>query len=291
MLQSGPNSAAESPAGGILEIGVLVLRYRIMSLLIVLTCAAIALIATAFVHPRYRSEAVLKAIDQNIGESGLAAMVGRLGSVAQLAGLGAEAGNSADDAVATLESWSLAQAFIEQQGLLGELSKDSGYSWLGGGHKNLSMQRAVRHFRNRILSVHKDRTSNLVTVSIVWTDPVQAAAWVNQYVSMADGLMRRRALVESERSLAFLRKEFEGTAEVALRDAVASLVETEMKRRMFAQARSEFSLQVLDAGHAPDPRDNIYPRRAWILLAALICGCVLAGTVAVFRARTASTAH
>jgi uncharacterized protein involved in exopolysaccharide biosynthesis len=60
---------------------------------------------------------------------------------------------------------------------------------------------------------------------------------------------------------------------------------------MFAQARSEFSLQVLDAGHAPDPRDNIYPRRAWILLAALICGCVLAGTVAVFRARTASTAH
>ena len=70
---------------------------------------------------------------------------------------------------------------------------------------------------------------------------------------------------------------------MAMREAVANLIEAEMKRSVFARARGEFALQVLDQAHSSDPGDNVYPRRAWILLAGLVAGAMLAICILYIR--------
>lgn len=296
MQQQDNDAEAGTEQLGIWELGELMLQHWRLTTSVVFVCGTLALTAALLAEPRFRSEAVLNVVEDNMTASTLSTMLGNLGSVAQLAGLTSGTGTSTDDAVAVLESWSLAEAFIEQQGLLDDLAADSRsllgrLTSFGSAPRGFSMQRAVKYFRDSILSVRRDKISGLVTVSIVWKRPDEAATWVNVYVLMADALMRERALGDSERSLSYLRKEFDSTSEVALRNAVANLVEAELKRRIFALARREYALQILDSGHAPDPRDKVYPRRAWILLAGLLAGVMLAALIVWFRTRIRSLAR
>jgi uncharacterized protein involved in exopolysaccharide biosynthesis len=266
----------------------LLLRHWVLVAVCVVGCAAIALTAALLTQPRYRSEAVLSVREDDMSQSALSGLAGQFGSIAQLAGLSLGRGASADQAVAVLQSWSLSQDFIERHKLVPDLSLDARSSiadLLGSEHKNLSMQRAVKYFRRKVLSVRRDKTTGLITVTAVWTDPQQAATWVNEYVHMGDSLMRIRSLQDAERSLALLKDELGKNQEVVIREAISGLVEAEMKRRVFAQARTEYALQVLDKAHASDPRDSVYPRRAWILVAGLVAGGLLSLVIIFFRLR------
>jgi uncharacterized protein involved in exopolysaccharide biosynthesis len=258
----------------------LVRRRWILAGAIMAAAVAAGLLFAILATPRYSSASVLSVREEELGGSGLSALAGQLGSVANLAGLSMKAGANENQAVAVLESWDLMQAFIERHQLIDELSADASSSG-----KQLSMQRAVRHFKRKILAVRRDKTAGVLIVSIVWSEPGRASEWVNTYVRMADDLMRARAMQDAKRSLEFLQAELESTREVAIREAVANLVEAEMKRHMFAQARAEFALQVLDRAHASDPRDSVYPRRAWVLVAALMLGGMLALLIILLLAR------
>ena len=83
----------------------------------------------------------------------------------------------------------------------------SGMGRMFRSKKNLSIQRAVKYLRRNVLTVRRDKTTGLVSVAVVWTDPQQAAEWVNAYIGMADSLMRERAQRDAERSLALLKEE------------------------------------------------------------------------------------
>lgn len=266
----------------------LLFRHWILVGACVLACGLVALAGALLAEPRYRSEAVLSVREEDMTQSALSGLVGSFGSIAQMAGLALGKGATADQAVAVLQSWSLAQDFIEKHDLIPTLTADSRTMLadiLRLPKKNLSIQRAVKHFRKKILSVRRDKQTGLITVSMVWTDPEQAEQWVNDFVRMGDSLMRARAQQDAERSLDLLKDELAKNQEVAIRSAVASLVEAEMKRKVFAQARSEFALQVLDRAHASDPRDSVYPRRAWVLLAGLIAGGLIALMIIFVRER------
>ncbi|WP_129645418.1 Wzz/FepE/Etk N-terminal domain-containing protein [Peristeroidobacter agariperforans] len=266
----------------------LLLRHWILVGACVLVGGVVAVTFAVLAEPRYRSEAVLSVRQEDMTESALAGIVGQFGGLAQMAGMALGKGATADQAVAVLQSWSLAQDFIEQHGMLEPLTADARTMLadvLGLPKKNLSIQRAVKHFRKKILSVRRDKQTGLITVSVVWTDPVQAEQWVNDFIHMGDSMMRARAQQDAERSLALLKDELAKNQEVAIRAAVAGLVEAEMKRKVFAQARNEFALQVLDRAHASDPRDSVYPRRAWVLLAGLVAGGLLALLIIFVRER------
>src|SRR5690606_23870708 len=105
------------------------------------------------------------------------------------------------EAQAILESRRLVAEFIERLALLPELSSsDSQSLWL-----------AVKRFQETVVSIREDETQGTTTVAVDWTDPAVAAQWANEFVALANELIRRRALDEATRNIEYLNKQIERT--------------------------------------------------------------------------------
>lgn len=223
----------------------------------------IALTATSI----YRADVVItKASDT--GMAGAASIAGQLGG---LVGVNLKQGGPGREAQAILESRHLAEEFIKRSDFLKELSPD--------GVDTPSLWHAVKQFRELVLTIREDTATGITTLSIDWTDPAIAARWANEFVSLANNLIRTRALEESERNIEYLKQQIEQTNVVALQNVMYSLVETETKTVMLANARAEYAFTVVDPAVAPEVRTR--PKRKLIVLSGGALGFFL-GVLAAF---------
>jgi uncharacterized protein involved in exopolysaccharide biosynthesis len=118
-------------------------------------------------------------------------------------------------------------------------------------------------------------------VSVEWTDADTAAKWANEYVALANELIRSRVQDESTRNIKYLNQQIEQSNDVELRRAMYSLIESETKRLMLANGRAEYAFSLVDPAVAPEIRAS--PRRTLIVLAATFCGLLLGCLVALGR--------
>jgi uncharacterized protein involved in exopolysaccharide biosynthesis len=240
-------------------------KYVIVSVtaVVVLVSLYIALTAT----PIFRADVVVAKVSDS-DMSGAASLVSQFGGLGRLAGLGIGAGGTERESQAVLGSRHLAEEFIDRNDLFQELSPDSS--------DPLTLWWAVARFRERVLTIREDVAEGITTVTIDWTDPVIAARWANDYVALANELIRTRALEESQRNVDYLNKQIEQTKEVGLQRVMYNLIETETKTLMLANARVEYAFTVVDPAVAPEIRTS--PKRKLIVLS----GGVLGGLFGVF---------
>jgi uncharacterized protein involved in exopolysaccharide biosynthesis len=204
----------------------------------VLGSVAYALLATEW----YRSTVLLAPTKAD----SMPSISGQLGGLAALAGVsvaGVGGGESAE-AVATLESRDLAREFIESNELIPVLLED--------------------------------RETGLITVSVEWVDPHLAAEWASKVVRLTNDRLRRRALADAERNVAYLQSEMSTTSVVALQQSISRLLEAEMQKLMLAKKNDEFAFRTVDAAE-PAKRPS-RPRRVSVVLT----GALLGGAIAVF---------
>jgi LPS O-antigen subunit length determinant protein (WzzB/FepE family) len=116
-------------------------------------------------------------------------------------------------------------------------------------------------------------------ISIAWTDPATAALWANEYVALANELIRTRALQHAESNIEYLRKQVEETNVVELERVIYNLIESQIQTLMLANAREEYAFIVVDPAVAPETRTT--PRRKLIVLSGGALG-VFFGVLAVF---------
>jgi uncharacterized protein involved in exopolysaccharide biosynthesis len=200
----------------------------------------------------------------------LADAASSLGGLASLAGLSSPGEQQKWESITVLESEDLTQNFIQQNNLLPVLYAkkwDANRNrWRDTDPQRIpTLWQANQYFKGKIRNVTVDDKSGLVTLTITWRNPVQAAAWANGLVKMTNDYLRTKAIDRSERSIAFLNEEAAKTTVVEARQAIYSVLESEIDKAMLARGTEEYAFKVLDPAFPPE-RPSSLAASVWVFL-------------------------
>jgi uncharacterized protein involved in exopolysaccharide biosynthesis len=239
-------------------------RYKYLIAFVAAACglAAVALALTA-THI-YRAEIVVTEADEE-AMGGLASLANQFGGLASAAGIRLEQAGTGLEAQAVLHSRRLVEEFIKRNDLMTELRRIAG--------EPPTLWSAVNEFRGQVLSIENDNDRGTTTIAIEWTDPKLTANWANEFVALANHLIRTRALDESSKNIKYLNDQIAKTNVVEIQRVMYNLIENETKTHMLANAREEYAFTVVDPAVVPERR--IWPRRTLMVLTGGVLGVIL----------------
>jgi uncharacterized protein involved in exopolysaccharide biosynthesis len=230
--------------------------------------------------PIFRADVVVTKVTET-NMSSAASLASQFGSLGRLAGFNFNQGGPGREAQEVLQSRHLTQEFIERNNVIAVM-------YVGDGESQTLWQ-AVKEFRNLVLTIREDETEGTSVISIKWKDPDIAAKWANDYVALANELIRTRALQEAESNLEYLRQQAEETNVVELERVIYNLIQTQIQTLMLANARKEYAFTVVDPAVVPEERTS--PRRKLIVISGgaigVFLGVLLAFAINLFRKITA----
>jgi uncharacterized protein involved in exopolysaccharide biosynthesis len=219
-------------------------------------------------------------------ESGASSLGSQLGGLAAIAGVDLSGDAKKQESMAILQSRQLIRQFIQQQDLIPILFPKkwdaAARNWKQDSGKPPTLEAAVTKFQKQILKISEDKRSGMVNLSVNWRDPVIAASWANDYLSMANAAIRSRAIVDGKRNIELLRHETESLENVDVRQSLNRLIEGNYRKISLAESRPDYAFHVVDPAGPIDPDDYVSPVRiVWALLASIVFG----GSVLVFLMR------
>lgn len=245
--------------------------YKYLVILITLVSGGVAAFIAFTTTPSFRAEvAITEASGENL-PGAAAQLSSQLGGIASLVGveLGG-AGNRSREIQGFLKSRQLVEDFVKRYELQSKLfPKDQ---------PQPTLWFAVRQFQNNVLSIRDDKRTGLTRVGVTWTDPAVAARWANDFVALANELLRTKAVDEAKASVAYLNAQVAQTNVVEIQRVMYNLVENETKTLMLANARADYAFTVIDPAIAPEVRSG--PHRALLTLLGLVLGPILGLLVA-----------
>jgi uncharacterized protein involved in exopolysaccharide biosynthesis len=252
-------------------------RHRMVVVIACILCALIAAVLAFTATVYYRAEAVVTEVKER-GMSGAGALQSQLGGIASLAGLNltGQASVSQQDA-AILESRHLVEEFITRNDLLPVLA--------GKARKPPTLWLAVKQFKEGVVTIRKDARKGVTTVAADWTDANTAARWANGFVALANDLIRRRAVDESSRNIAYVNEQLARTTDVELRRVMYNIIESETKTLMLANGRAEYAFEVIDPAVPPEVKDR--PHRLLMILVGVAFGLAIGCGIALAREQLA----
>jgi uncharacterized protein involved in exopolysaccharide biosynthesis len=245
---------------------------KYLVLAISLVGGAIAMFFALTATPMYRAQVVVTQVhDTGIGAGG--GLMGQLGGLASIAGLNLNSNGAETERPAVLVSRGLVEAFVKRYNLVPLLIKEpklSGAEWY-----------AVEIFRRTLLDIHEEKLKGTTTITIDWRDPAVAARWANDFVQLANDLLRDRAVQESTRNVEYLNEQVAKTNAVELQHVLYQLIENETKNLMLAHGRVEYAFTVVDP--AVPPQMKFSPRRTLMVISGLFIGGFFGSLIAWAR--------
>ena len=248
----------------------------------------VALIAAFVMTPVYRAQAVVvpAGTERTSALAGVTAQLGPLASV--LGGLDLRSGG--DDKqlwLGTLRSREILRRFVQDLALLPVLFPECleapAKRWLIPDRETCepTLNEAVDFLERKVFFVSEDRRSGLVTVTVEWRDPDLAAEWANRLVEMTNDLLRRRAIEEAQRNIAYLEAELEKTTVVERQQIIYRLIESRTSEIMLANGRPQYAFVVVDKAMPPDPDKFVRPKRALLTVVGMLTGALAATMLAL----------
>ena len=249
----------------------ILVQHKFIAAAFALAGALIAGVLAFVTEPVYRAEIVVTEVRDKGMTSAAQSFARQLGGLASLAGInvGPDAGPG-QDAQALLVSRRLAEEFVTRENLLPILAKN---------RKPDTLWKAVEGFRTGVSVITQDRRNGVTTVAMEWTDAALAAKWANDYVILANDLLRGRALEEATRNINYLNEQIAKTNVVELQRVMYNLLQNEMQSLMLASARKEYAFTIIDPAVAPERK--VRPNRRVMVATGAALGLVL-GTVVAF---------
>jgi uncharacterized protein involved in exopolysaccharide biosynthesis len=249
--------------------------YRLIQLIwmrrwLVITLTALfvvgAVVLALRTEPVYRAQIVVTEVRESGSMGGVAGtLLAQFGGLANLAGLNIGSGDAANrNNSALLKSRYLAEEFVRRYELADELFRKA--------RVKPTLWRAVEAFRGGVMTISEDIRQSKLTVAVEWTDPALAARWANDYVALANEIVRTRALDEATRNIAYLNTQIAQTRVLELQKVMYLLVQNEMKTLMLANARSDYAFAVVDPAVVPELR--VRPARTLMVLTGGVMGFV-----------------
>jgi len=259
----------------------------------------------------YQSKATLMAVEQSSGMSG---MVGRYSGMASLAGisLDSKSGSKDQEAIARIKSfeffsnnllpnmklenlmavkkWNQASNTLTYYA--GDFNSES-RQWLRKAKPPRSniptSQEAYEEFVE-IMSVNKDKKTNLVTLMVEHKSPFIAQQWVEIMINQIDQVMRDQDRQTATKSIEYLNSLAPTVINEDIKKALSALQQEQMKRLMMVEANDNYVFKVLDSPIAAELKSK--PRRSLIVIWGTILGMVLSALgVLVFNYTRKSSDH
>lgn len=235
----------------------------------------------AFTAPKhYIADTLISPVDNSAAQANRSALAGQLGGLASLAGVSVNSDSDKGIAIATLSSRILIEGMIRDENLLPIIFKSrwdaEKNDWKSSDPQKVpTLLDGYKAFQKSFEKIEEDKKKSLVTLSIEWTSPEQAAHWTNELVKRANELLRQRALDESGHNLAYLQEEAQKTSVVELRQAIYGLMEGELKKSMIAKGNDQYAFKVIDPAVVPEKKSS--PKRTLILIVGFLGGWFLGG--------------
>ena len=256
-------------------------RRRLLVVACVLVFAALAAAASFVMTPRWRAQVVIVPVKGDDMRGVLSSALGQLGGLASLAGLGASGGGNKEENLQFLSSRGFLASFIEEEQLLPVLFAKKWDAtqgrWIVDDPDDVpTIADGVRYMDSKVRSVQEERRTGIVTLSIVWKDPVVAARWANLMVERANRDLRARAIRDAEASKAYLNAELGKTDVVELRQSIYRLLENQIKTVMLASVRPDYAFRIIDPAVPPDLDEKIRPKRTVMTVLGALAGGVFA---------------
>lgn len=268
------------------EIGQTLWSRRLLILGMVLFSGAVSIILAFTLPQKYEASVVLSPVDEDAAASklgGAGALLSQFGGLAGLSGISLGGSGKKAEAVATLQSAALTEGFIAERNLLPVLFRSKWdadkKTWNTSDPDEIpTLWKAEKKFRKKIRSVNEDKKTGLVTLTLTWRDPQQAADWANELVTRANRSLRTRAIEQSKKNLEYLNEQLAKTSVVELQKAIYGLTESEIKKIMIANGSDEYAFRVIDPARVAEERSS--PLRGVMIsvgfLAGLMLGIVMA---------------
>ena len=246
--------------------------HRILVAVITVVCTLVALVMALVATPLFRATVVVTEVHETglSTESGLA---GGLGGLASVAGLSLGMNGMHPERAAVLRSRHLVEAFVMRPDVLPLLSardKEHQSVWL-----------IVELFRKNVLDIQEDKLKGTTTVTIDWTDPEVAKRWADEFVALANSLLRDKAIDDATRNVAFLKDQVDHTTSVEIQKVMYRLIEQETRTLMLAKGRIEYAFTVVDPAVKAEVR--VSPRRTLIVLSGIAVGLLLGSFIVWVR--------
>lgn len=239
-----------------------------------------------FTVPVYRSTIVLSVASETEGAAPGILSSG-IGQLAALAGVSMNGATEKGEYLAYLKGRAFTMRFIEARDLAPKLFPDEWDAGAGkwrtpaGSHPTL--EDAYVEFDRNVRVIKEDKITGLVSVSIDAPDPILAADWANELVTMVNSELRDRARAEARLSLEFLQRELEKSRLMELRESIFRLIESQTTRIMLANVRQDYAFRIVDPALPSDKKRFVRPRRILtIALGGVLGGLVAAAAVGVW---------
>jgi len=241
-------------------------------------CVLIALVLAFTITPVFRATVVVTATQDQASLGGNS----NLSGLANLAGLSLGMNAEELERAAVLQSRHLVEEFVGKPEVFAELVAQAKKAGIQDADSNW---KTTERFRKSVLDIQPDKLKGTTTITVDWTDPALAARWANQFVALANQLMRDKAIADSSRNIEFLHKEIDKTTSVEIQRVLYNLIEEETKTLMLASGRVEYAFTVVDPAVVPQVR--VRPWRSLIVASGLAAGLFLGCFVVYCRERFA----
>ncbi|MBF0435782.1 MAG: hypothetical protein HQL77_10475 [Magnetococcales bacterium] len=234
--------------------------------------------------PIYRAEVLMTvAEEQKSVGGGLLAQYGGLASMMGISSTGST-NNSKGTALAILHSRSFSEAFVTDE----KISPGAFYKkwdilnqiWKDTDTSNINIKDMANDFRS-IFRTADDKKTGMITLTVEWRDREQAAQWANLLVDKINRYMMERTILEATKAVEFLKNEWTKNSAVELQQAVAGLLESQIKMIMLSKMRSDYVFTVIDPAIAPTA--HFQPRKRMIFLVGTFAGIFLGIIMAMLR--------
>jgi hypothetical protein len=233
-------------------------RWLILSITLLTTAGAgIA----AWVLPKQYQATVIISPVSNSGSSNqlgaLSSMATQFSGLASLAGIAVPGDSKKAESLAVLQSEALTEDYIGKNDLLPVLYRrkwdPTERKWkVNEPEKVPTLWKANQYFKSHVRGLVTDTKTGLSTLTITWRDPKLAAKWANDLVRLTNDYLRDQAIQESERNIAYLSEQASKTDLLGAKQAIFSIMQSEINKVMMARGNDEYALKVLDPAFAPE---------------------------------------
>lgn len=256
------------------------LRYRETILAAILISVAISLIY-GFTAPIKYSSNVTLVQNEKISSGSMPSFSNALGGLAGITGLGVGADDSKlNIALARMDSRVFSNELFRNYELHPYLFPDlwnkETNDWISAAPSNEDIFKEVK----KIFSVSSNKLTGITSVTVIHSDPDFTAFLANKITEKINSDMRQEEIMDSKRSIDYLKEELKSTNLVNIESVFYSLIEQETQKAMLANVDKDFMFKVIDPAVIPDSRYS--PRRFRILLIGASLGLFVGIFLALF---------
>ena len=252
-----------------------------------LTGLVYALVATSL----FRADVTMIS-NQAEGEA-LGNLARQYGAIASLAGInvggsGATVVSDTDRSLAILTSRSFIEEFAVRRNikpiLFKELWDGDKKEWEDGSEPTAAQTYEV--MSNNVIEIDIDKRTNLISFSIIWSDPKTAADWANQMIEDLNEKIRSEEVAEYRQSISFVEEQINEyqqdfvlsdlvsqSSKLTLQRVMLSLVEELTKKVMVANVRDEYAFKIIDPAVVPEKKYK--PSKRNIVITSFLVGVFL----------------